>query len=133
MEREIKFKIWDLTNEYFLAVTEDPDYTIEFTGDGSLFLRDNGKERKDVLFIEYTGLKDKNGEEIYQGDLTLNFGLSESHEVVFNQGAWGYIIHKGEPYEEFISFSGNGNFKIKNNTSEHIEKVGNVYEKKSNE
>ena len=60
--REIKFRAWDgnqMSEEFMLSLEGEvlsPE-TFPFT------------VRKDVVLMQYTGLKDKNGKEIYEGDI----------------------------------------------------------------
>lgn len=72
---------------------------------------------------QFTGLYDKNGKEIYEGDIIL-YGGSIQHEVVFRHGAFGYLIYGGE----FISYAGNTNFTFNPlNRSKKHEVIGNIY------
>ena len=63
MNREIKFRVWK--NNTMLQV-----------GDGVLkeiyFDENNWNEDKDGVLMQYIGLKDKNGKEIYEGDILLD-------------------------------------------------------------
>jgi uncharacterized phage protein (TIGR01671 family) len=63
MSREIKFRVWGkIEKEYirypfvWLSLFDSPD---------GLKIEDN----KDLVVEQYTGLKDKNGKEIYEGDI----------------------------------------------------------------
>lgn len=70
--REIKFRAWDKkTNEMLDMVTvacerKDPWPPLYFK-DGII----NGIEHQDYVLMQYTGLKDKNGKEIYEGDIVF--------------------------------------------------------------
>lgn len=99
--REIKFKGWDgkkMTREYTL-------YEML-----SLQLPNNGLKHN---WLQYTGLKDKNGKKIFEGDIAI-FGSDPAEQIIFKDGAfrWGgdfdYILQICEEY--------------------NIEVIGNIYE-----
>ena len=77
MSREIKFRVWD--GDGFL--NSDTYCLFPMDGYGNLLevrkLMEYGRMETlaDAVMVRYTGLKDKNGVEIYEGDI-LEWGMS---------------------------------------------------------
>ena len=71
MNREIKFRIWDIENKEMLEVQE-LDFEPTFYG-GRIAIRPDQYndyfDTEDMILMQYTGLDDKNGKEIYEGDI----------------------------------------------------------------
>ena len=75
--------------------------------------------------MQYTGLKDKNGKEIYSDDICLLFGSNS--KVLYHNGCYGYIP-LGTDINHFISFSENFHFKWNDGKSKFIQVIGNIHE-----
>ena len=121
MQRLIKFRVWDTQNEEFSEWTNrDPFFS---TSEGKLFFwertkKEDGSYGGDIIledhgdrFVlqQFTGLLDKNGKEIYEGDIVsvndnfnqtqigkIEWGIYSDDEYVNNLECWMLL---GKRYE----------------------------------
>lgn len=137
---EYKFRAWDKENKEMLY-QQNGDEGVEFNFGGTSptvrsavyypHLVDGeciddyvNQEIEDPVIMQFTGLLDKNGKEIYEGDIVQKDN-EIPNEINFYNGCFG-IVNKGvpgitrstvEPFSKFPPYD-----------SESYEVIGNIYE-----
>ena len=122
MSREIKFKyIWsNPTNTHFLSKI----FTLDEIESGEQFMvLENEpllKNYRRVAILQWTGLLDKNGKEICEGDIVFSESNQyyKQDEIVWDCFAMGWDIGKKDSW------------KLRSPMSSKTEIIGNIYENK---
>jgi len=113
-KREIKFRAWDKENKTMFCLDDFTDLgnellkQIDKTGEYDL--------EKDFIWMQYTGLKDKNGKEIYRGDIMFNSNDKNNYEMIWNDSDACFML--GENGGRLSKYALSAFWKV----------IGNIYE-----
>ena len=116
--REIKFRIFDKKENEMFYSNMYQNKTSMIYGLGN-FLKECSDIEEPIM--QYTGLKDKNGVEIYEGDIL-------SHHLQGNR-----FVEYGSPFKNYGGYmlvSKNGMRGTLNDSDKLYEVIGNIYENK---
>ena len=120
--REIKFRAWVKEKKAIFEVvlidyvTKKVTYLLERVGH-LLSIRD--AKFNDVELMQYTGLKDKNNKEIYEGDILFESFGEKYYKVIFENG--GFRAEFNGDFEDH-------SFDLIDVVAQGCEIVGDIYE-----
>lgn len=116
MSKKIKFKVWDNWNKKFLDYGEVDIWDLVFTESKLMEeIYTDGMANEWLEFLQYTGIKDKNGVRIYRGDIVRDG--DDIFEIKFQEGRFVGVMDENIILDlsEF---------------AEDCEVIGNIYENK---
>ena len=122
--KEIKFRAWDNHSEKMLEIIQINfrDNYLDYSGINS----ENGKRRlllKEVELMQFTGLQDKNGVDIYEGDILIYQHMfvdkKSVSEVIWNEKYSGFASYVEDDERRYI---------LEKELKNQFEVIGNIYE-----
>lgn len=139
--RDIKFRAWYYAEKkmYYDVVVFDGCVCKRISEDiwDNFYDEDGPREDAAVIPMQYTGLKDKNGKDIYEGDIVKVGSILMQKNPDYNAirtVSWGGEINGSEWTHDIIGFTLEpcDNHRIPNLDNDkdlNIEVIGNIYEK----
>lgn len=123
--RQLKFRVWNVIEGKWNGIhNQEPKMVGELCCHKGIYLIPESTSRN-LIVQQFTGLKDKNGKEIYEGDIVNIFNHNQAEEVMYEPcgTAFGFFKHDSASRED-------GTFEVLSDYTgcDGYEIIGNIFE-----
>ena len=113
--RDIRFRAWDKEDNkmyYGISLCSQDSGIHPNNGDW-----DDTCDLEDCCIMQYTGLKDKRGKELYESDIISHSAYKQNYQIEYIPDAGGYVVK-----------SHNHTCPLTAMCQKYLEIIGNIYE-----
>jgi len=141
MNRPIKFRVWDTMEKRFIYLYSPNQQHFIIDLNGQFHNLQNGSGGDDYVIQQYTGLKDKNNDLVYDGDIVkikrcytrpfvnskneIDYKFIDDGEIEVGQVLWAPFCQKYIVSYEHFRYDDTEDFDT---PSHRVEVIGNIFE-----
>ena len=120
--REIKFRAWDLENKFMVISST---LKVRILAD-KIPIDEIVRYESDFELMQFTGLTDKNGKEIFEGDILKADNENFVHVIKYYSEFMSFVMVKNNVESDW--FHGGNNDYFSDDIKTNYKVIGNIYE-----